>query len=257
MISAKQYRASFRSILKYLVLGELKIKYKSRFLGILWALIDPLMLMLIYLVLVKFIFQRGGPTYAVELLTGLIAYRWFSTSIVQAARSLVSNGKLLQTVKFPFSVLPVSKVLIGGVDMLVGFVILFIMTLFFDVEPTLNWLWLPVLLLVEFQFVIAFSLIVSIVGVYFRDLLNILQFGVRILLYLSPVLYNIEQLPVDYQVLYTVLSPFAPLIDSFKRVLIFGQHPSPFMFVFIILSVVCWFIAIALYRGRPNIAKDL
>lgn len=256
-MNRSQYISSFRSILKYLVRGELKIKYKSRMLGVLWALIDPLMLMLIYLLLVKFIFQRGGPTYAVELLTGLIAYRWFSTSIVQASRALVSNGKLLQTVRFPFSVLPISKVLINGVDMLVGFGILFILTFFFDIQPTLYWLWLPVLLLIEFQFIIAMSLIVSVVGIYFRDLLNILTFGVRILLYLSPVLYNIDQLPGDFQTLYMILSPLAPIIDAFKQVMIFGHHPSKFMGIFVLLSAAAWLIAVYLYRSRPNLSKDL
>lgn len=257
MKESSPYWTTFRSILKYLVLGELKIKYKSRFLGILWALIDPLMLMLIYLLLVKFIFQRGGPTYAVELLTGLITYRWVSTSVVLASRSLVSNGKLLQTVRFPFSVLPVSKVLINGVDMLVGFGILFVLTFFFDIAPSLSWLWLPVLLLIQFQFVIAASLCVSVIGVYFRDLLNILQFGVRILLYLSPVLYNIDQLPADYQLLYTVLSPLAPLIDSYKRVLVFGTSPNIYLGVFLVLSLLTWWLGISLYRSRPNLAKDL
>jgi lipopolysaccharide transport system permease protein len=248
---------SFQAILKYLVLGELKIKYKSRLLGVLWALIDPLMLMLIYLVLVKFIFQRGGPTYAVELLTGLIAYRWFSTSVIQASRSLVANGKLLQTVKFPYSVIPISKVLINGVDMLVGFVILFPLLFFFEVTPTMNWIWLPFLLMIEFQFVIASALVVSIIGVYFRDILNILQFGLRILLYLSPVLYGIDQIPSQYQVYYQVFSPLSPLIDSYKRVMIYGVSPSNYMLVFAALSVLTWFLAVYQFKSRKNLAKDL
>lgn len=248
---------AYKSILKYLVIGELKVKYKNRFLGVAWAVIDPLMLMLIYLVLVKFIFQRGGENYAIELLVGLITYRWFSTSIMNASRSLLSNGKLLQTVKFPYSVLPVSRVLINGVDLLVGFVILFVFVYFYNVPATLNWLWIPLLLLLQFQFIIAVSLIFSIVGIYFRDLLNILQFGVRILLYASPILYGIEQIPSQFQTAYLVFSPLAALMVSFKNVLIFDVAPTKFIFLFVGLSLLCWIVAIYLYKSRKNISKDL
>lgn len=251
------FSRSYKSILKYLVLGEIKVKYKNRFLGAAWAVIDPLMLMLIYLFLIKFIFQRGGPNYAIELLVGLITYRWFSTSIMASSRSLLSNGKLLQTVKFPYSVLPLSRVLINGVDLLVGFVILFIFVYFYEIPPSWNWLWIPVLLLLEFQFIIASSLIVSIIGVYFRDLLNILTFGVRILLYASPILYGIEQVPEHIQPTYLMLSPLSSLMVSFKNVLIFDKGPSVYLAIFIGLSALLWIIAIYSFRTRKNISKDL
>lgn len=249
--------ASYQAILKYLVWGEVKIKYKNRVLGAAWAVLDPLMLMLIYLVLIKFIFQRGGPNYAVELLTGLITYRWFSTSVVTASRSLLSNGKLLQTVKFPYSVLPLSRVIINGVDFIIGLIILFVFVLFYQITPTLQWAWLPVLIVLEFQFILAAALIVSIVGIYFRDLLNILQFGVRILLYMSPILYGLEQLPEKFHSAYMALSPLSGLIISYKNVLIHGEMPSVYMFVFIALSLVLWSIALYLYKTRKNISKDL
>jgi len=248
---------SYKSILKYLVIGELKVKYKNRLLGMAWAVIDPLMLMLIYLVLVKFIFQRGGPNYAIELLVGLITYRWFSTSIMAASRSLLSNGKLLQTVKFPYSVLPISRVLINAVDLLVGFVILFVFVYFYEVSPTIYWLWIPVLLVLQFQFIIALCLIFSIVGIYFRDLLNILTFGVRILLYASPILYGIEQIPAEFQSTYLTLSPLSSLMVSFKNVLIFNTGPSPYLLIFVGLSMVFWVLALYLFNSRKNISKDL
>jgi ABC-type polysaccharide/polyol phosphate export permease len=251
------FSPSYRSILKYLVSGELKVKYKNRLLGAAWAVIDPLVLMVIYLVLIKYIFNRGGPTYAVELLLGLVTYRWFSTSLLNASRSLLSNGKLLQTVKFPYSVLPISRVFINAVDLLVGLLILLVFVFFYGVNFTWNWLWLIPLLVLEFQFIVACCLIVSIVGVYFRDLLNILTFGVRILLYASPILYAVDNLPAQYQELYMYASPLASLITSFKNVMIFDQPPSIYILAFMGLSAVLWLLAIYLFRTRKNIAKDL
>jgi len=253
----KWLHESYGSILKYLVRGEVKVKYKNRLLGVVWAVLDPLMLMLIYLVLIKFIFHRGGPAYAVELLCGLITFRWFSTSIVSSARSLLSNGKLIQTVKFPYTVLPLSRVVINGIDMLVGFLILFAMAAFYKVYPTVYWLWLPVLIALQFQFVFAFCLIVSIVGIYFRDLLNILQFAVRILVYASPILYGIEQIPSQYQFVYKVANPIAPLIISYKNTLIYGKSADIYLLWFMLVSAGLWAVAYYLLKTRKNIAKDI
>lgn len=244
-------------ILRYLVGGELKSKYSNRLLGVLWAVLDPLLLMGVYVVMVKVVFSRGGPNYAVELLCALVTYRWFSTTVVTASRALLSNAKLIQTVKFPYAVLPLTRVLVNGVDMLVGLALLVLLAAAFGVYPTVYWLWLPLLLLLQFQFVYAASLAVSIVGVYFRDLLNLLQFVVRIGVYASPVLYSLSDLPDQYHRIYLLANPLAPLITSYKNILINAQMPSLYLLWFAVVSAALWAVAVLILRNRKNIAKDL
>lgn len=246
-----------KSLLKYLVLGDLKAKYKNKMLGAAWAVLDPLVLMIIYVVLIKYIFNRGGEFYPLELLTGLVTYRWFSMSSMNASRALLSNSKMLQTVKFPITVLPLSKVVINLVDLLVGFVLLFGLLVFYQLAPSVQLLWIPVLLLLQFFFLYALTIVFSIVGIYFRDLLNILQFGVRVLLYMSPILYSIDQIPAKYQTLYYFLSPLSSLIQSYKNVLIYQKPPTIYLFVFIGLSLALWAIASYLLKTKKNLTKDL
>lgn len=246
-----------KSLLKYLVLGELKAKYKNKMLGAAWAVLDPLVLMIIYVVLIKYIFNRGGEFYPLELLTGLVTYRWFSMSSMNASRALLSNAKMLQTVKFPITVLPLSKVVINLVDLLVGFVLLFGLLIFYQISPSVHLLWIPVLLLIQFFFLYGLTIVFSIVGIYFRDLLNILQFGVRVLLYMSPILYSIDQIPAKYQTLYYFLSPLSSLIQSYKNVLIYQKPPTVYLLVFIGLSLALWSIATYLLKTKKNLTKDL
>jgi ABC-type polysaccharide/polyol phosphate export permease len=247
----------YKSLLKYLVLGELKAKYKNKALGAAWAVLDPLVLMVIYVVLIKYIFQRGGEYYPLELLTGLITYRWFSLSSLNASRALLSNSKMLQTVKFPITVLPLSKVLVNLVDLLIGFAILSTLMIWYQIIPTFHLLWLPVLLALQFIFLYGLSIVFSIIGVYFRDLLNILTFGVRVLLYMSPILYSADQIPAEYRAYYFIFSPLSSLIQSYKNVMIYGQSPTLYIFSFITLTGLIWLLALYFLKSTKNLAKDL
>jgi len=253
MIIEKQHIA----LLQYLVKGDIKAKYKSKMLGALWAVIDPLVLMLIYILLIKFIFQRGGEYYAAELLVGLVSYRWFSLTSMNASKVLVSNRKMLHTVRIPISVLPLSRVLINSVDFMVGFVLILALLFFFGLYPSVYWLWLPVLFALQFAFIYALAVIFAIIGVYFRDLTNVLQFGVRILLYGSPILYSISQIPDEFQLLYRFGSPLSTLIESYKNVLIFKTNPDAYFWVFGLYVIGLWSLAVYLQRSNKNLTKDL
>ena len=92
-------------LLWYLVKSDLKVAYKNKLLGFLWSILDPLMMMVVYVILVQYIFKRGGPQFPVLLFSALLAWRWFVYSLQQATTSLTSKAKLIQTVAFPKVVL--------------------------------------------------------------------------------------------------------------------------------------------------------
>ena len=111
MDEIKQIRAVIKAkdVLKYLSVSELKVQYKGKKLGFLWAILDPLIYLLIYLLLVKVIFQRGTDEFPALLFCGIIAHRWFGQSISSSVNCIVGNRKLIQTVKVPLLVFPLSK----------------------------------------------------------------------------------------------------------------------------------------------------
>jgi ABC-type polysaccharide/polyol phosphate export permease len=192
MVEQLQALWSRRDLVKYFVRSDLKIIYRNKVLGLLWALLDPLMMMLVYILLVVVIFRRGSPQFPVLLFAALLAWHWFVNSLSSSVRAITGNAKLIQTVYFPKAVLPLSRVLVGLINFLLGLIVLVPLLLIFEAKFTFNLLWLPLLIFMQFLFTIGAALLCAALGVYARDLENILQFGLRIWFYLSPALYFIS-----------------------------------------------------------------
>ena len=221
-----------RELLWYIVKLQMKAENKNKVFGFLWSFLDPLLLFLTYMVLVSIIFRRGGPQFPVLLFLSLLSWKWFASSLGRSVTSITSRVGLVQSVRFPLAVLPLSGIIIGFFDWLFGFVILVPMLFIFEASFTVNVLWLPVLLLIQFIGTIGACLIVAVLGTYLSDLNNIIQFVIRICFYLSPILYSVQDtVPERLTMLYMLLNPFAGLLESYKNVLIYGTPPNEYALV--------------------------
>jgi lipopolysaccharide transport system permease protein len=221
-----------RELLWYIVKLQMKAENKNKVFGFLWSFLDPLLLFLTYMVLVSIIFQRGGPQFPLLLFLSLLSWRWFASSLGRSVTSITSKLGLVQSVRFPLAVLPLSGVIIGFFDWLFGFVILVPMLFVFEASFTVNILWLPLLLLIQFIGTIGACLIFAVLGTYLSDLNNIIQFVIRICFYLSPILYSVQDtVPERLTMLYMLANPFAGLLESYKNVLIYGTPPNEYALV--------------------------
>lgn len=236
-----------RDLLYYIVRFQMKAENKNKILGFLWSFLDPLLLLVTYVLLVHYIFGRGGPQFPILLFIALLSWRWFASSLSRSVNSITSKVGLIQSVRFPLAILPISGITIGFFDWLFGFVILLPMLFIFEASFTVNILWLPVLLLIQLVGTIGACLIGAVLGTYLSDLSNILQFAIRIGLYLSPILYSVEdRIPERFSTLYMVANPFAGILESYKNVLIRGIPPSEYVIVgtaiaFIVFLAGLWY----------------
>lgn len=247
-----------KDLLSYLVSSELKMLYKNKALGFFWAVLDPLFLMLVYVVLVVVIFKRGDGQFPILLFSALIAWRWFITDLSSSTRVIISNAKLIQTVQFPVAILPISRVVVGFINYLMGLVVLFPMLWFFEAKFTLHMLWLPVILAVQFLFSVGVSMLVAYIGVYFRDLQNIIQFMVRIVFYLSPGIYSLDLIPERYLQAYILANPFASLFNTYKNILVRGEAPSMYFMVFVVYAILILFVGTYFFNKKKySFAKDV
>lgn len=247
-----------RDLAKYLMKSDLKVRYKNKSLGFLWAVLDPFFMMLIYIILVSFVFKRGGEQFPILLFSALLSYRWFVFSTGNNVSVLVKNSKLLLTVKFPFSILVVNEVNIGLFNYLLGLLVLFPMLFLFNATISIHLLWLPVIIFFQYFFTIGIGLLVSVAGLYFRDLQHILMFVLRIVLYLSPALYDLSFIPERFTKIYLWLNPFASLFDTYKNILVKGLPPNQYFLVFIGFTVL--FLILGNYyftKKENNFAKDI
>jgi lipopolysaccharide transport system permease protein len=210
----------------------MKAENKNKVLGFLWSFLDPLLLLLTYILLVHYIFGRGGPQFPILLFIALLSWRWFATSLSRSVTSISSKVGLIQSIRFPLAILPISGIIIGFFEWLFGFIILLPMLFIFEASFTINILWLPLLLLIQLILNTGAALIGAVLGTYLSDLGNIIQFAIRICFYLSPILYSVEdRIPERFSTLYMLLNPFAGLLESYKSILIRGEPPSQYVLV--------------------------
>lgn len=248
-----------RDLVKYLIRTDLKVIYRHKVLGFLWMMLDPLMMMLVYVLLVVFIFKRGSPQFPVLLFSALLAWRWFTYSLAGSVTSITGKAKLIQTVYFPKIVLPFSRVLVGMFNYGIELIVLVPLLFLFEAKFTLNLLWMPVLIAIQFLFTFGASLFCAALGVYFRDLENIVQFGLRMWFYLSPALYSVmDTVPPRFRPIY-MLNPFAALFESYKNVLVRGLPPlGEYLLVAATLAVIVSLGGLWLFSTKePRFAKDV
>jgi lipopolysaccharide transport system permease protein len=248
-----------RELLWYVVKLEMKAEKKNKVLGFAWSFLDPLLLLLVYIVLVHYIFGRGGPQFPVLLFVALLSWRWFTNSLTRSVTSVTSKVGLIQSVRFPLAILPLSGIIIGFFDWLFGFVILLPMLFIFEASLTVNILWLPVLLIVQFVGTVGACLLVAVVGTYLSDLGNIIQFLIRLGFYLSPILYSIEgTVPERLTMLYMLGNPFAGLMESYKNVVIRGAPPNEYALWGAAVAVIAFLVGLWYFsRDEYKLVKSI
>lgn len=232
-------------LIKYLTISSLKSGHRELVLGQLWWLLEPVFSMLIFVFLVQVVFKRSMPNYAVFVFCAILPFRWFTQAISQGQSVLTGIGGLMKDVAFPKAVYPIALTLSNFFNFLVGFVLLFALMAFFEIPPTVYWLWIPVLMLQFGVMTLGASLLISGLTVMFQDLKNIMAFVLQILFYMSPTLYTIEQVPDRYRHI-LMLNPLSIIFTSWREVLMYGKSPDLFHFglisVFSVLLLCLGFI---------------
>lgn len=248
----------WRHVLWYLVRVDLKVTYRNKLLGYVWSLLDPLMLMLVYVILVQYIFRRGEPLFPVLLFSALLAWHWFIHAVQRATTCITGRARLVQTVAFPKILLPTQQTLVTFFQYIFGLGALFPLLLFFKVDLTAYVLWLPLVIAIQFMLTWGLALMCAVLGVYFRDWQNILQFGLRMWWYLSPGLYSVQdRIPVDLQKIY-MLNPFASLFNAYKNILVRGELPSSYICVALGTGLFSLLIGLWVFsRKEADLARDV
>jgi lipopolysaccharide transport system permease protein len=256
-----------RELLLDLIAKDLRIRYRYALMGFLWAVIEPLLMMVILYFVFGIVFNmRAGAStpsmYAVSLLTGLVFWQFLSRTLSGAAHSIVDSGNLVSKVYFPREVIPLSVVGVGVVNLLIGFAIL--LGFFFVVggRPGIQAIWLPALFGIELALVVGLALLLSCLNAFFRDVSYIVDIGLALAFYATPIFYDFRDVvarlsdnPVLYH-LYT-LNPMVGLITMYRQVLLENQPPSPEMLLIPgVEAAIALFLGIVVFRRSAGTVAD-
>lgn len=209
---------------------RIRVRYKQSALGLAWAIMQPLSLMLIYTVIFSFVakIQTNGAPYAIFVFVGLLPWTYFSTALTSATNSLVSHINLITKVYFPREILPLTYVIAAFFDFMIASSMLAIMMIYYRVPLTLNLLYAGPIILIMTIFVMAMALVFSAIQVRFRDVGVGLPLLLQIWMFATPVVYPLgtaAKLPTTLRVLY-LLNPMVGIIENFRRAVLFGLSPD-------------------------------
>lgn len=206
---------------------EFRVRYSQSLLGVAWAIIQPLALMLVFSVIFSLFLAvpTGGVPYPVLAYSALLPWIFFVNALTGATPSLVGNLNLVTKIAFPREVLPLATLLVSLIDLLFAALIFAAMLLFYRIPLHATILLAPLVLLVQLIFSLGLCLFGAALNVFYRDIRFVIPLALQIWMYLSPVIYPLEVVPERLRPIY-LLNPMATLIDSYRRVLLFGQVPD-------------------------------
>lgn len=222
-------------LLLTLAFKELKVRYKSSWLGFLWSLVVPLSLMGVFIIVFRHLMKLPiTPTF---LLTALFPWTFFSLTIATVVGSFVDNGNLIKKISFPRELLPASVVLANFINFALSMLVL----LFFDIRWSWFLLAVPLVMLLQLVFTLGLALVVAAAQVYCRDTRYIVEIALLLWFYLTPIFYPLELVQsISKQLLYVfLLNPMAGLTVLYRDLIIDGRFPSLHLTTFTV--AVCTF----------------
>ncbi|MGA7799201.1 MAG: ABC transporter permease [Gammaproteobacteria bacterium] len=239
MISAIRNLAAYRELILMLAWRNIAVQYKQAYLGIAWAVLKPLMLMLIFTIVRSFVgIDSGNIPYPILTFAALLPWTFFQEAVTGGVVSVVGNSSLVKKIYFPREIFPITASVGKLVELAINFVILAGMMVYYQMAPTIYAFWVPLFILYTVVVVLAVSLAGAALNVYYRDVRSAVPVLLSLLMYVSPVMYPIslvqKKLVVDQaagswsDLLYKVytVNPMTGIIDGFQRALLHGQQPD-------------------------------
>ncbi len=226
MIAQIKELYAYREMIVSLVRKDLRGRYKGSVLGFLWTFINPLFQLVVYTLVFSYILKSNIDKYYLYLFVALIPWIFFSASITGGAASVVAQKDLVKKIYFPRQVIPISYVTSCFVNMLLCFIVIFVVVLFSGIRLSIaGLLCLPVVMVVEYLLALGMALLCSAVTVYFKDLEHILGIISMAWMYLTPIMYDKSIVPERFLPVFN-LNPMTHIIDCYRAVLYYGQVPE-------------------------------
>lgn len=238
-----------RRLIANLAWRRIESRYRGSVLGLLWAVIDPLLMLSVYTFVFSIVFKakwgsgaapENNLEFALFLFSGLTIYGLFSQTVNEAPTTILSQKTLVTDIVFPLEILSCVSLAVSLFNFAVSFLILIAFYLLVNGLPPPTILWIPILIVPMSVGTLGISWFISSLGVYIRDVAQITSVITTVLLFLSPVFYPIDRVPEAFADVYR-MNPLASLLDMTKGAMFRGEHPDPLQLITLLLG--SWAIA--------------
>lgn len=217
-----------RELLWLLTLREIKVRYKQSVLGVAWAVLQPLSLMVVFTIFFSWFarIESDGIPYPLFSYAALLPWMFFSTSLSSSIPSLIANSHIITKIYFPREVIPLAAVLAAFLDFLIAAAAFVLLLIVYRVPPTWNLLYLVPIVAIQILFTVGVSLLLSAFTVLYRDVRHTLPLVIQIWMFVTPILYSASVVPQRWRAWYFSLNPMAAIIDGYRRAILQQQPPQ-------------------------------
>ena len=252
---------NYRELFQVLAWRDVSVRYKQTVIGVAWAVLRPVLSMMIF----TFVFARlaklpteGKAPYALMVFVGMLPWIFFSTALGDASNSLITNVNLISKVYFPRLIVPTATIMVGFVDLAIGFGILVLMMMWYHFLPSLQIVLLPVFVLLAFLATLGPSLWITALNVKYRDFRYVIPFILQLGIYVSPVGFSSRVVPAKWKLLYS-LNPMVGVIDGFRWCILGSDSPlyvPGFLLSALVIALFVW-IGIVYFRRTERSFADI
>lgn len=247
-----------RHLLLYRTYADLKAEAERTYLGILWWVLEPVINMAVYYFVFSTLLDRGEPNFAPFLLIGLVAWRWFESTVRRGCQIILASKALILQTNLPKAIFPITGLLVNTFKFLIAFTLLLVFLWMYGFRDVNDWVRLPIVIAVQFILLAAVALPLSAVVPFVPDLSELVVYFLRLLFFMSGIFYDIGRIAPDYAFL-EYLNPVAFLIACYRDIL---MHGDPLQYNYLIgwtlISGVVVLAGLALFRKLdPIYAKRM
>jgi lipopolysaccharide transport system permease protein len=248
----------YRELLGFFIWRDIKIRYKQTMLGGLWALLQPLIGMLIFGVVFNRVakFTGDGSPYSLFVFAGLVPWTFFGNAVGLSANCLVGNENMIRKIYFPRVLMPLGTIGALGLDMLIGLGFTGCLMAYYRWPVSASIAWLPLFLLGTLMVTGGFGMFLSAINVQYRDVKYIVPFFTQMALFLTPVIYPVSYIPAKFQFL-LALNPMAGMVDGIRHALLGSPPTWPLIWISFGEGVVLFVAAMYLFRRVERTFADI
>lgn len=251
----KQYRDLFY----FLVVRDIKVKYKQTVLGGLWAIIQPFFAMVVFTLFFGRLAEMpsDGVPYPIFNYTAMVAWTYFATSIAASGNSLIGDSNLISKVYFPRLIIPLTPALAGLLDFSIAFVVLIGMMFYFNIYPTVMVLLLPFLVILMMLTASGVGMALAALNAKYRDIRYTTTFMVQLWMFASPVVYPVSMVPERFRLLYA-LNPMVGVIEGFRSALLGTvAFPAQILLVSTLVSMILFISGMFYFKQMERSFADI
>lgn len=218
----------YRELLWQITRREIRVRYKQSLLGMLWAVLQPLSLMVVFTVFFSWFarMESDGIPYPLFSYAALLPWSFLSTSLSYAVPSLIANSHIITRIYFPREIIPLASVLAALFDLLFAAGAFVLLMFWYGVSPSRNLVYVVPLLVIQIAFTAGVSLLLSAFTVLYRDVRHVLPLLIQIWMFVTPILYPASVVPQRWRAWYFILNPMAVIVEGYRRCLIRGAAPE-------------------------------